>query len=37
LRWGLIGSGLVGLAAVALFWLGRSSIREDLKRASTPA
>lgn len=34
LRWGLIVSGLVGLAAVALFWLGRGSIREDLARAS---
>ena len=37
LRWGLIVSGLIGLVAVALFWLGRGSIREDLARASAAA
>jgi predicted MFS family arabinose efflux permease len=37
LRWGLIVSGLIGLVAVALFWLGRGSIREDLARASARA
>jgi hypothetical protein len=37
LRWGLIVSGLIGLVAVALFWLGRGSIREDLARANAAA
>jgi MFS family permease len=37
LRWSLLASGLIGLLAVVLFWLGRGSIREDLARAKAAA
>ncbi len=30
-RWALIGSALFGFAAVALFWLARRTIREDIE------
>ncbi len=33
LRWAIISSGAVGLAAVVLFWIARDTIREDLERA----
>lgn len=37
LRWGLTLSGLVGIVAVALFWIARSTIRADIARAQQAA
>jgi hypothetical protein len=37
LRMGILFSSLIALLAVALFWLGRGSIREDLARAKAAA
>jgi MFS family permease len=35
LRWAILLSSSLGLLAVALFWIGRGTIREDLERART--
>jgi predicted MFS family arabinose efflux permease len=37
LRWGILYASLVALLAVALFWLGRATIRQDLARAQAAA